>query len=113
MKTVEEYCDIKIQMEALEKRAKELHAILMEAGQKKYECKYGTLTLTTRKNMEVVDKEEILHTIGTDKYLEYSTIAFSKIKELVGTVVMEDLLKEGVIIEKPETVFYTFKKVKI
>ena len=112
MKTVEEYCETKMKIEELEKRAKELHAILMEAGQKKYECQYGTLTLSTRKNMEVIDKKEILHTIGTDKYLEYSTIAFSKVKELVGTVVMDDLLSEGVIVEKPETMFYTFKKVK-
>ena len=51
------------------------------------------------------------YTLEPQYFLAWSE--FSNIKELVGTVVMEDLLKEGIIVEKPDKVFYTFKKVKV
>lgn len=92
----ERVAEIKSIIKGLDDEGKLIQAELLalDVVAEKVKTSYGTLSLRTRENYKVVDKEVVIDHMGQDDYNKYSTISKTSIVKAIGEQGFSDVQEE-------------------
>jgi hypothetical protein len=106
----ERLAKMKVDLKKLEEDTKDLQKqIIADGGAKEIETAIGWLKLQTRENWEIVDKNQILGTMGNACFMQNCSISKAGIVKGIGERGFKQLTGMGAVGEKPKTTYYTLK----
>lgn len=110
LQKAEQLASIKTQIKVLEAEAKVIQEqMIAEDAEDKIKTSFGTLTLTTRVAVDLIDKGRLFGMIGVESYLLVSSVAFGAVKKQLGESVAAWLKNDGCFEEGKSSRFYTLK----
>jgi len=110
LQKAEQLANIKTQIKTLEAEAKVIQEqMIAEDAGEKIKTSFGTLTLTTRVAVDLIDKGRLFGLIGVEGYLLVSSVAFGTVKKQLGEVAADWLKNEGCFEEGKSSQFYTLR----
>lgn len=113
-KKLAELAELKLEINTLEKRAKEIQEALLAKYEydqlpKDWTFSEGKLVLCSRQNWDKVDNKKVLLHITQEMFNKYTTITASALEKAGGEVLVEKLLAAKVLSKKPATIYYSLK----